>query len=228
MSSSRFRSLGVLLFTLVAVTISVGDDRAVSRPLPLEQRLKKQIDFDFQNTPFAEVIETLSRKSGIEIVIDKQALDEAGIAMDTPISMKVDRIAFKSALNLTLHQVGAAYTTEGEKLLITTLEHLQGALISRDYPVADLLGKPWGGLASNGLTTEAKLIDLITRSIASRSWDDVGGKGTISYCRIRKSIIVNQRQDLHEQIANLFAALRRLHDKEIPVIQPAFTPPIAR
>jgi type II secretory pathway component GspD/PulD (secretin) len=225
MSSRRFRGLCFLFLTLVAVTLGVANERAFSLRLPLEMRLKKRIAIDFENTPLAEVIETLRKSADIDIVIDESALDEADISRETPVSMTFEHIKVKSALKLILHQIRFDYMIRGESVVITTRDdpELAGSFVSLAYPVADLMGTPWSDVPSDGPTTEAKVIDLIKRVIDPSSWKLAGGQGTIRYSERTLSIVVYQSRERQEQIQELLVSLRRLQDE-----RPALTPPAAR
>jgi hypothetical protein len=221
MYSGRFRGLYVLLLTLATVTLGITDDRAFSLRLPLEMRLKKRIAIDFVNTPLAEVIETLRKRSDIDIVVDEPALVEAGISRETPVSMTFEHIPVKSALQLTLHQVGLAWWLKDGRLIVTTEQYTDWPTFSLAHPVADLLlDKSWDDLPWEGPTRESKLIDLIRHAIEPASWSMARGKGTIEYSPLTLSLVVFQRRELQEQVAELLASLRRLQEEK-------FTPPPA-
>jgi type II secretory pathway component GspD/PulD (secretin) len=64
---------------------------------------------------------------------------------------------------------------------------------------------------------EDRLIKLITRTIAPRTWGVKGGRGTIDYFPQTTSLVVNQVPEVQDQIADLLAALRRLQDTEVVV-----------
>ena len=66
------------------------------------------------------------------------------------------------------------------------------------YNVADLL-------AVSNIDT---LTDQITSMFSPDSWDDVGGNGTIMYFPANQSLVVSQRQDVHEQIGDLISQIR--------------------
>jgi len=66
-----------------------------------------------------------------------------------------------------------------------------------------------------GQTQENELIQLITRTCSPRSWCDMGGAGTINYFPLTMTLVVNQTLDIQEQIADLFAALRRMQDLQV-------------
>jgi type II secretory pathway component GspD/PulD (secretin) len=64
---------------------------------------------------------------------------------------------------------------------------------------------------------EEKLIKLITSTISPASWCDMGGEGTINYFPLGMALVVRQTPEIHEQIADLLVALRRLQDLEVSV-----------
>lgn len=66
-------------------------------------------------------------------------------------------------------------------------------------------------------THEDRLIKLITHTIAPRSWDGHGGRGTIDYHPLTMALIINQTPAIQDQIADLLASLRRLQDMEVAV-----------
>jgi hypothetical protein len=96
--------------------------------------------------------------------------------------------------------------------------HESDSLIARVYPVADLvipLGAPKEQKASK--TQEDRLIQLITATISPQSWTTVGGAGCIDYFPLGLALVIRHTPDVHEQIADLLAALRRLQDVEVAV-----------
>ncbi len=64
-------------------------------------------------------------------------------------------------------------------------------------------------------TLEKDIMKLLVSTIAPATWQENGGCGTIDYHPLTMSLVVNQTQEVQEQIADLLAALRRLHDQEV-------------
>jgi len=62
---------------------------------------------------------------------------------------------------------------------------------------------------------ETLLIGLITNSVAQKSWHGQGGAGAIEYFPVGQAIVVWNNCEVHEEVANLLAALRRLHDLRV-------------
>ncbi len=74
-----------------------------------------------------------------------------------------------------------------------------------------------GGLGGAALADFDSLIELITTTINPDSWDEVGGPGAISEFRNTLSLVVSQTQEVHDQITDLLAQLRRLQDLQVTI-----------
>ena len=76
------------------------------------------------------------------------------------------------------------------------------------YPVSDLLH---ASSATAGNPTDFdSLTDLITTTLSPSSWDNVGGRGSISREPHTASLVVNQTDQVHQEIAGLLATMRAL------------------
>ncbi len=79
------------------------------------------------------------------------------------------------------------------------------------------LGSGPGGMGGGVQADFDPLIELITSTIEPDSWQDVGGPGSISGFDTNLSLVVSQRQDIHERIADLLEQLRRLQDLQVTI-----------
>ncbi len=243
----------------------------------IEQRLLSPVNLNFSETTLRQAIDDLRDWQGINIVPDVKALNEEGIALDRPVTLKLEGVSLKSALNILLDQVGLTYVVKDEALQVTTKTAAKGKQVTMSYSVADLVipvenfgapvtpveqslrnqagpqlnttggtvpyvgsyglagGQPAGsasafpqaaGQAGPGVqvqtrragnTTEDTLIKLITGTIAPRSWESMGGPGTIDFFPLTHALVINQTPDIQEQVADLLASLRRLQDQEVAV-----------
>jgi hypothetical protein len=64
-------------------------------------------------------------------------------------------------------------------------------------------------------TDEQRLIQLLVSTIEPATWSEAGGPGTIDYFPLGMALVINQTPDVHEQVADLLAALRRLQDLQV-------------
>ena len=105
----------------------------------IEQRLREPISLSFKETPLHQVIDDLRLLSGINIVPDYRALQDANINLDTPLTLPVENISLQSALNILLKQVKLTYVISDQVLQITTQDTKKGGTRIVTYPVADLI-----------------------------------------------------------------------------------------
>ncbi|MCH2114380.1 MAG: general secretion pathway protein GspD [Pirellulales bacterium] len=81
-------------------------------------------------------------------------------------------------------------------------------------PIGGLPGSP-GGAANADFDS---LIDLIVSTVEHESWMENGtGEGEIQPFPTNLSLVISQTQNVHEQIADLLAQLRRLQDLQVTI-----------
>jgi hypothetical protein len=64
------------------------------------------------------------------------------------------------------------------------------------------------------------LINMITSSVSPTTWDEVGGPGSITANPNSQAIAVSQTDEVHEEIVELLAALRRVRDEQLAAAKP--------
>ena len=215
MSSCRFYT-ACCLIAMATTSLVAEPPRLGAGEKTLERQMKQRISISFENTPLKSVLDDLRDMHGINIVPDMQALDEAGVSLDSPISMKLERIALKSALTLILHQVELTCIIKDDVLQITTQDRARGKPRRVTYQVADLIDDSvphWTDTFRNPKVTGEQLIDLFTKVISPRTWSVSGGKGTIAYSGKTGGLSVFQSPDVQEEVVDLVAALRVLRER---------------
>ncbi len=105
----------------------------------IEYRLKQPISLNFNNTPLRDAISSIAIQSGIQVVPDLRALQEAKVNLDAPLSGSADNINMKNALNILLKPMRLSYVIEDQVLKITTENYTIGRLVRITYPIADLI-----------------------------------------------------------------------------------------
>ncbi|MDZ7619641.1 MAG: STN domain-containing protein, partial [Patescibacteria group bacterium] len=190
----------------------------------IRQALAAPISLEFVETPLQDVVDYLKNATKIEIQIDRKSLDDVGVATDMPVTKNLRNVSLKSALRLMLRELGLTYSIEDEVLLITTPEEAENRLETRMYPVTDLVrfqdkkGEAWTDFDS--------LIELITSTVKPQTWDEVGGPGSIAPLTVRgeEVIVLSQTEDVHEELDELIARLRKVgklpEDGTLPVREP--------
>src|SRR5205823_2729633 len=79
----------------------------------IEYRFRQPISLNFKDVPLEQAVKDLSLMSGgVQVQLDYAALDDAKINLQSPLSISVDNVDMKSAMNLLLNRLKLAYTIE--------------------------------------------------------------------------------------------------------------------
>ncbi len=105
----------------------------------VRRSLSQPVSLHFNNAPLSEVLKYIADTQGINVSVDEPGLTEEAVTTSTPISINVDGIQLKSALNLILDPLNLGYTIQNEVLNITSRMRRNGDLEARVYQVADLV-----------------------------------------------------------------------------------------
>jgi hypothetical protein len=183
----------------------------------IQDRLCKPISLSFNDAPLREAINAIAIQSGVEVVPDMRAFQDAKVSIDAPVSGSVDNINMKNALNILLRPMRLQWIIEDEVLKITTEERTMGAPIRITYNVRDLVDMPPAVAGQKPRNIGAELTELIQTTIAKSSWEQNGGRATIRFLAKEKKLVVTQNQETHEEIQLLLATLRKLQNPMVNI-----------
>ena len=105
----------------------------------IERRLLAPVTLNFTDTPLKSVIDDLRAWQQINIYVDNNALEAEGISLDKPVTIKLEQIPMKSALNMLLKGVHLTWAVRDDVLQITTPRNAKGSLTTATHQVADLV-----------------------------------------------------------------------------------------
>jgi general secretion pathway protein D len=105
----------------------------------IESKLRTRVTLNFTDAPLRQVMDNLRASYGVNIYVDQQALDQEGVSMERPVSVKLEDVSLKSVLNLMLKQVHLTYIIKDEVLQITSESAARGRMQRVTYQVADLV-----------------------------------------------------------------------------------------
>jgi type II secretory pathway component GspD/PulD (secretin) len=105
----------------------------------IESKLDLPVILNFTNAPLRQVIADLRVTQGINIVPDLLALQQENISLERPVTVQLENIALKSALNIVLRQLDLTWVIRDDVLQITTKAHAKGKLVQKTYLIADLI-----------------------------------------------------------------------------------------
>lgn len=190
------------------VTVDVGKQPPIDDPvaqlsarlqaaeLKIRRELVKSTTFDFVETPLVEVVMFLQDLHQIPVKLDHTALENAGVADDTPVTNTLREVSLHTALRQVLEPLDLTYLVTGEVLMITTRDEADVHPDVRVYSV-------------DGLATEKSIDDLIkviTSTCSPESWKATGGLGQIE--KFQGRLVVRQSGEVQWEISRLLADLR--------------------
>ncbi len=125
---------------------------------PVEEKLRRALDkptnVEWLELALEDCVTYLSEFHGINIILDKTKLTEEGVALDQPITLKLQGVTLRSVLKLLLEPVQLTYMIQNEVMKITTSASAADVLSTRVYPVGDLvipIITPRGGMGGMGM-----------------------------------------------------------------------------
>jgi hypothetical protein len=182
---------------------------AATEPTAVERALAKPVKIEFIETPLKDVAEKLSKQTGLNVLLDAKAINDAGGTVDMPITRQLAGISLKSALRLMLSEHELNFIdVNNSTLMITSAAVAKESFVTRTYEVHDLLrpaskndpGSPFDDI-----------IDAITGIVAPTSWNDQGGAGSIA--PFDTQLVISQTREIHEEIADLLVTIRQCRDE---------------
>jgi len=192
-------------------SITVESAAARAARTRIDAALATETQFEYLDEAMSDIVSDIAHRHEIPIVIDTTALEEYGIGTDTPITIKLRGISLRSALRLMLHDLDLTFVIRNEVMQITTVEEAEDDLLTRLYPVGDLLDRNETGYGDEGGPNRGTfLVNLLMDTVAPSSWDEVGGAGTIQFVDHLGALAVSQTEENFIEIDNLLLAVEEL------------------
>ncbi|MEX2185157.1 MAG: hypothetical protein WD875_00115 [Pirellulales bacterium] len=199
--------------------VAAAPDAAAQRPerdslpvIDIAARLNDPIlKLTYVRTPLVEYLRVLSTMSTIPITLDVDALIDAGIRPETPLSIRAEKTTVGEALNLALAKLKLRYLVVDQQVIVTTAESGDSGPPAR-REIGDLVGTEAG--------EAERLRTAIERLIEPMSWRT---QRTTTSLRVGgTALVVVQSPRVMRKIDALLAALRAARRDPIGV---AVSPP---
>jgi hypothetical protein len=170
----------------------------------IELALRSPAECRFVDESLEKAITTLGQRHHIETWIDKQALQDEGVASDQQVTLVKSGISLETTLELLLHPLGLTFVSEDGVLKITTQTTGCEIMSTRIYPVGDLVG------------TNYKVLSQLVIDNTSGQWVSIDQEGGIitPFPRSR-SLIIRQTYKVHREIEGLLTALRQAKKMQV-------------
>ena len=191
----------------------------------IKQALARPLDVPLHDVPLHDVVDFLSAR-GLPASLDKQALEDSGIAPDVLCKLAPAEIQLGSALRQALRAHDLTWMIASEILLITTHDRAESMLKTRLYNVSELIALKARRSAVRSLGRKPSVVSpdfdyllrAIKETIAPDSWDDVGGPGSVSPLAVNGQLVlaVSQTDEVHDQVEGLLLNLHRITATPLP------------
>jgi hypothetical protein len=177
------------------------EQKLTAREKELLQALKKPITADFNADTFSSVLEYLQKATGLTIIVDKQAMDEANVTYDTPVTLRLPKVATRTVLKRILGDLGLTYVIKEEAIHVTTPARAKEMMVTRTYYVGDLL--PLLDFNVSLLDNELRMAEAIrsiieaVQGIDPQSWQVNNGPGSVFFDRARMTLVIKNSAEFH-------------------------------
>ena len=153
----------------------------------VRNKLLQKTSLQVTDEPFNKVIDSLSKKYNIPIVIDRNAFEEIGISHDQKVSVNIENASLKHVLEVALKEIDATYLIKGNTIHVTTIEAAEANLAARVYQIPASM--------QNNAT---KFVEALTNAIQPNFWEFLGGPGTVT--AVGDKLVVSATERVHNDI----------------------------
>lgn len=175
------------------------------RPSTNEQaildKLSQSVDVVFRDVDLPVAMSYLKDMCGVEFWIDQTRLPNGGVT----VSLEISNISLKSCLNLMLEPRGLCFVIEDDVLKVTTDETAESKIVTRTYPVADLIDSP---------EDSAELKDSLICGLGLTPVQN--GELPLTMVRKNHSLILRGPHRLHNELLQLLRDMRQIRAAEEP------------
>ena len=160
----------------------------------------------FVDQPLSDVVTQLSDEYGIPMRIDGPALDEAGIGMDSPVTLSLHNISLRSALRQIFHNLQLTWIIKDEVLMVTTHAEADKHFDTCVYNVQGLVDD------SDPKSVKA-LIDAIYACVATETWAANGGGQAEIRPLPSGLLVVSHTPAVQEEVGTLLNKIRKMREQ---------------
>jgi Flp pilus assembly secretin CpaC len=118
---------------------SITSPRRNEKEIEIERKLTTPVNLSFVDQTLKTALDDIHTWNNINIYVDEPALLQEGISLDRLVSIKLEQVSLKSALNMLLHTAHLTHVIKDEALWVTTEAQARGKLVTVTYQVSDLV-----------------------------------------------------------------------------------------
>jgi hypothetical protein len=172
----------------------VRADRAEAK---IEAKMNDPVAVDFRDFPLKDALEYLDSLQSLRLQYDQQAIREAGVRMDQPITLNLKDIPLRAMFKLLLEPVQMEWIIRDGSVVVTTASVAGKHPSSWKYDINDLVA---AGIPVNDFAAVVRGI------VAPRSWEAAGPGSLVP---AETTLVVRQTPPVHHELQRLLRDIRR-------------------
>jgi hypothetical protein len=191
----------------------------------IEESLGRRVSVSLADASLSDIVKLLSKEHGIVAKINVKKVEEWGFdPRKVRGTFAADNISLRSALRWLLRGYALSWIVRDGELLITSREEAENYLVTRLYPVADLV--PDGGRKASleraeragpgafgraAIAPEADdwLLQTIKGTVLPDHWRDAGGPAEVEWAPHVPLLVCTIDQQGHQEMERVLADLRK-------------------
>ncbi|HEY2837703.1 MAG TPA: hypothetical protein VGJ26_01030 [Pirellulales bacterium] len=185
----------------------------------IESRLRQPVMIDLVEVSLESAVAQIAERNGIDLRLDARGLADAVVDPNVLVTFKTNRpLPLTDALQLMLKDYELTAVPANGVILITSREKEERMLMTRIYPVEDIVG---GGLAYGADRYRASLgplLRVIQDTIQPDSWDCNSGVGAVQPFFVNGgwTLVISNTYRVQTEVATLLADLRAVrHENRV-------------
>ena len=104
--------------------------RKTAAMIQMENKLMTPTTINIKDVPMRQAINDLRQQYALNFDFDDASLLSQGISLDRPVTLQLDGVMLKTALELLLKKLGLSFTVKESHIEITTKENAKGQLFA--------------------------------------------------------------------------------------------------
>lgn len=108
----------------------------------IRRKLLANCDAIFRDQPVEQILTRLAETHQLPLWPDRQALADEGVSYDQKVTVDLHDVRLESVLNHVLRPLNLTWMVEDEVLKVLTVTKASDRLVTRAYPVRDLVAQP--------------------------------------------------------------------------------------
>ncbi len=173
----------------------------------IKQVLATEVTLEIVDAPLNEAVAMIGEQLKIELRLELRALEDEGIAVDTPVSLQAKSTPLGEALEAMLEPLDLTWRPRQRTLYVTSHYGAEMNLLTRIYPVMDLASTQF---EDRVIVDAAPLIRVIQYTVEPDTWDVHGGPASMELAEGAGALVCSQTWQTHQAVQELLDALRQV------------------